>query len=417
MSAVRFRLQPPLSFIVGRGSKPHIPVELKTLHLYLTRQILIALLMTVAVFTFVLLAGSVLRDVLSLLVQGQASPGLLLKAVGLLIPFVWAFALPMGMLTAALLVFGRFSADNELTAARASGISLVALTTPVVILSLLLSGLCALINMEIGPRSRMAYRSLASQMKAGIADMRFPENRYIKDFSGYIVYIGKNRNQQLQDVMVVTTDEDAITTIRAPRGRISRDEQTGQIIMELFEPKSIMVAGGRALVSISDSYTFRLDTPSKSASTRAPKVSEMTFGQLREELMELEQGIHRSAAAVVSTNSAATETTATAREIERGLREVTSPLRVQMHQQVASSFACFGFALVGVPLAIRVHRRETNIGFALSLVLVFVYYSFMFVVRGLSERSDLYPHLIVWVPNFLFLGVGALLLWRMNRGI
>jgi lipopolysaccharide export system permease protein len=388
---------------------------LKTLHKYLIRQVLATLLLTVAVFTFVLLIGDALKEILPLLVSGHAQIGTMLEVTGYLIPFIWVFALPMGFLTATLLVFGRFSADQELTAARASGISLVSLVSPVLLLSIFFCGVCAWINMDLGPRSRVACKNLIFQLRAELVNVALPEDRFIRDFPGYIFYTEKNNGGKLENVTIfkLENETNVSTTIRAPRGEIETDATKRQLIVNLFDARMVTIRGnGRPALTSVGKLPFAFDLNTSTNKVSKPKISDMTFGQLRDELAGLEKNLSLPPAA---TSSA--ELRAQLDEAGKQRNDLTEPVRVEMNRQVAFSFACFGFALIGIPLGIRVHRRETNIGVGIALALVLVYYSFMLVGESLSAHPEWSPHLIFWLPNFIFQAVGAVLLWRANRGI
>jgi lipopolysaccharide export system permease protein len=384
---------------------------LKTLHTYLTREVVASLLMTVLVFTFVLLVGNALKDLLDLL--RQVSLGMAARALGLLVPWVWVFALPMGMLTATLLIFGRFSADQEYTAVRASGVSLMSLVSPILLLSLALCGVSALVNMEIGPRCRVAYTTMRFRLGAQLAKAGLPEGRPIRDFPGYIFYIGKNKNGELLDVTVfqLQNETNVERIMRAPRGKMEVDTANQRINVTLYGGSAVPLTGKRQTIAMADEFPIELDLRSGGNGPFKPNIDDMSFKQLQNELVTLQ-----NLAPAAGHDKTSTDQQRASVDIERRRQELMSKVRFQIHRQVSFSFACFGFTLIGIPLGIRMHRRETNVGIALALVLATVYYSFVLIAQALDTRPEYAPQLIVWIPNFLFQIVGAVLLWRANRG-
>jgi lipopolysaccharide export system permease protein len=387
---------------------------LSILHRYLLRQVFASLLLTAAVVSAVLIFGNALREILPLLISRQVTLGLLAKAFLLLVPFVWVFALPMGMLTATLLVFGRFSADQELTAARASGISLLSLATPILIFSLLLCGVSAVMNMEVAPRCRVAYKEMRHDFTAMLNNLQLPEGRPIKDFKDLILYIGKNPNGELEDVKVFFLQDETnmVGKVDSPRGRLRIDTTNQIVTLLLFDTQGVSGDGTDSGRSGDMEFTFDLSTAQKAA--QKPAIRDMTFFELRRELREMEQRISPPLALDQARDP---ESMNRKDSLKKEQKSVTERMRVQLHRQIAFSFACFGFTLVGIPLGIRAHRRETNAGIAMTLVLVMIYYGLIITAQSFYTRPELVPHLFMWLPNFIFQAVGAVLLWRANRGI
>lgn len=173
--------------------------------------------------------------------------GGVLEALSLLIPFVISFSLPMGLLMAMLLVFGRFSADQELIAARACGVSLVSLTGPVLLLATGFSVLSAWINLEIAPRCRNQYKELVFKLAMHNSGALLAENAFITEIKDQVIYIEKKTKAageaqwELENVMLMRLDDkEPIQRTRAPRGRLVVDEKLKRYVFTLFEARTFM---------------------------------------------------------------------------------------------------------------------------------------------------------------------------------
>lgn len=388
---------------------------MRTIYAYITKQVLATLLLAVAVFTFVLLLGNVLKKIVPLLVHQQAPIGLVLKALALLFPYLLAFALPIGLLTAVLLFFGRFCADQELTALRSSGVSLLHVAFPVIALSLILSGLCAMINLRIGPLCRDACKELIHSVNLQAAANWLTEGVLIEEIPGYYIYIGKKNGDLLEEVRVFElSDKKIVGDYTAPFGRLDVNNETRRLQITLTNATSLVrhreEDDWQLLEVLGEWHSKPITIQDRSDQRRKPKISHMTWSQLRTEL-----DIRRSAEETAAQSAAANRpTAANSAEASRQKKvEIVTPVKVQIHHQIAFSFACFSLALVGIPLGVGSHWR--GIGF--SLLLLTLYYAFPIFVQSLESRPQWRPELIVWLPNFVFQGLGCFLLWKANRGI
>jgi len=82
----------------------------------------------------------------------------------LTIPFIVAMTLPMAVLVAVLYAFSRLSAENEVTAMRASGVSMIGLVRPVLIAGVVVAAVNMLFNDQVLPRANHRLRSLQTDI-------------------------------------------------------------------------------------------------------------------------------------------------------------------------------------------------------------------------------------------------------------
>jgi len=358
-------------------------------------------------FIFVLAAGNVLSQVANAIASGRVTAFEGLELVGLLLPGLIPYVLPMGMLTGVLMTFGRMGAQHELTAMKAGGLSLLRIAAPALWLAAALALCAAWINLEVATRSNDEYRRvLMGSVKENPASLITP-GEINRQFKGLIIQARERNGPVLRDLWIWRLDAEGrlFETIHTAEGRLTKvDKPDGSAVLRLvaisaqvdtrrpgddgFKVPSVTKEAGQAPLEFPVSGVF------KEGSGYDRKLRWHTTSELLE-LMDKGWQVPPNATPAQ-------------------LAECQMMPRTQLMSHLASAFSIFSLALLAIPLAVRVGRSETFVNAALALIVALSYYV-LSSAAGWVKNPAFRPDLLVWLPNILVVTVAIVLLRRASK--
>lgn len=379
---------------------------LNLLHRHVLREVLVATGLAMGLFVFVLLLGNAMRDIAELVAAGKLDAIVFFKLLGLLIPYVAAYALPLGVLTGTLMALGRLSSQQEITAMKASGLSLYQIASPIFLISFIGMIAGVVVNLQYAPQSRLAYKQLMGTAVSENPIGFIEERRFIQEFPGYVIYMGGREGSLMKDFWIWELDAQQRVKLflRAEEGEIKFDNAKAALVLTLRngtaeqrdeeDPESLEEEPMRSLFFGELPIELPMGEIFGEKSKRRVRIKEMTFSQL---MAKRDVELAREAAA------------------GEGMSEARLKLQMHIQKSFAMAFSVFSLAVFGVPLAIHVGRKESYANLGIALVIAMTYYFLIIAVSWLEGLPALRPDLLIWLPNIIFQAAGFYLIQRANR--
>ena len=364
---------------------------MKIIDRYLGKEIAVTTLIAVSVLSLVLVLGNIFRRLLDLLVNHDVPIEYILSFIAYILPFSLTFTIPWGFLTAVLLVFGKLSAENELIALRSNGVSITRICVPVGVFAFVCTMICLWINVEVAPRAQEQMQSALFHIATSNPIAMFGSDQVIEEFPEKKIYVGRKEGNLLFNVLVydVNLRGEPLRVIQASRGKLEADLANKQVILNLTDIR----------------YEER-DPANPSNLSRIRQgicVQDLPFPISLQALYEKNtrrRGLAQMTLQELLNNTDAQQDTAR---------------RIEASKRFSFSLASFALALVGVPLAITAHRKETSIGFLFSLLVAFIYFFFIILANTVRNNPKFHPEVLIWAPNVIFITLGAVLFYRLSK--
>ncbi|MDF2374609.1 MAG: LptF/LptG family permease [Verrucomicrobiales bacterium] len=370
---------------------------MRLLDRYIARQVFISAMFAVAVIIIILVLGNVFKEILrELAKRPDLSLGFIFKFIALIIPVSLSLAIPFSFLTAILLTFGRLSADSEFVSMRMAGLSMTRICLPVLGLALFFTSICAWVNLSVTPWAKTEMEgmkdSLFNYMKKEPM-LLFPNQQVMSELDDHLVY-AKKKDGMLKEFQMVKMENNmpqAIAIAKEASVAVELDKADPELLLEMREV-SLMVQGEDGNFMQSSQPVFMEEA-----------IAGVSVGKLQRKGVE-DKPSNISLRRIIGK--------ATDPDLDPATRTV---YRTELSMRMAFSVSCITFGLIGVPLGITAQRRESTAGFVMSMTIAVSYYVMLTLAQIVQREENLYPHILVWIPNLLFFVLGVYLFRRLSK--
>jgi len=354
------------------------------IHRYILKEISAPTILSLLIFTFVLLMGRIPR--LTELVINKGVPALeIVRLFAYLMPTFFSITIPLSFLLGILLAFGRLSADSEFIAFKASGVSLYNLVKPVFILAVLFTILTAWLTTSVIPTSKAAFKTKLFQIASSSINASIRPGVFNGDFKGIVLYVRGMDEQSgiMRDVFI-------------------SDEREG-------ETPAIIVAKEGRFISDPHQYTITLRLNHGSIHRRPPKGDRITYQTINFNKYDINLNTGGQAS---SRKRHRSHSELSWSELNQAISKKQNTQKVysllaEKHERIVIAFAPLVLVLVGVPLGLQSQRSGKGAGFSLALLVFLVYYVLLSLAGNVAEHGILPAAVILWLPNFCFLIGGS----------
>lgn len=348
---------------------------MKILDRYLVKQFLQTILFGLLAFTLLFVVIDLMEN-LGDFIDQNVPASLIFQYYLVFIPEMIRLMTPVAVLLASLFTAGKMANLNELTAIKASGVSLYRFMTPFILTAVLISVFSVYFGGYLVP--------FANKQKI------FIEQNSMKKG---IVFFGSNIFFQDSETRIVTISYYDVT-----------QGQANQISIQEFDKKD-----KTKLISRTDSFRMNYDS-TKSAWFVYDGITRTFSDSLEvvEKFMVREfKDLNFKPSDVIQKQRKPEEMTLSdlnnfASEQLRTGNDPTST-QIEYHSRIAFAFASMIVVLFGLPISANRRRGGLAIQFGINLLITFIYLVFMKVSQAFGKSGVLNPLITAWFANFIFL--------------